>query len=242
MDIYGVLETEWARIAVTRTAARRLKRWAATAPSLGGWATPAALVSAIVADRQWGRPDPRLAALVEVAGDRLAARAVLQAILPGLAAEPVLHCRYHRPLAGPSDDPDDVVAELVAAAWEVIAERAGVSLADPENGLVRSAAERVRTRRRAEARIQARLTSLPATTEGGTAGLYDARSAAEEVVVSLVEAVRSRTVTARQAGLVYSVRVARIPGRAAGRRYGMTAGQVYYTVETAEAALRRASA
>ena len=49
-------------------------------------------------------------------------------------------------------------------------------------------------------------------------------------MVTLVDAVRANTVTARQADLVYNVRVARVSGREAGRRYGMTPGQVFHTI------------
>ena len=219
-----------------------LERWCSAEPALAGSADLAGLVEAIVAARRWRQGDPRLAALVRLAGDDLAARAVLQAVLPGLAAEPLRYHRHHWRLIEPADDPDDVTVELVGAAWEVIRDRAGTTLADPENTVVRAAAEKLRTARRAEARTRARTTSLSALGRPGHVGLDDARSSAEWVMLGLLDALRARQVTARQAELLYNVRVARISGREAGRRYGMTPGQVFHSIDLAEAALARASA
>lgn len=242
MNFYAALEAEWAALAATASAAQHLHRWCAQELALAGPATPGTLVAAVVADRRWGRRDPRLAALVRLADDDLAARAVLQCVLPGLRAEPIRCRRHHWSLADPVDDLDDVTAELVGAAWEVIRARAGTTLADPENTIVRAAAEKLRTRRRAEARTQARTIPLAGMAEAGQVGVEAARSTAERVMVTLLDAVRAETVTARQADLLYNVRVARVSGREAGRRYGMTPGQVFHALSVAETALQRASA
>lgn len=242
MNLYAALEAEWTALAATAQAAQHLARWCAREPALAGPATPATLVAEVVADRRWRRADPRLAALVRLAADDLAARAVLQCVLPGLRAEPMRCRRHHWSLADPVDDLDDVTTELAGAAWEVIRARAGITLADPENTIVRAAAEKLRTRRRAEARTRARIIPLAGMAESGQVGVHDARSIAERVMVALVDAVRAETVTARQADLLYNVRVARLSGREAGRRYGMTPGQVFHAVGVAETALQRASA
>lgn len=242
MDLYAALDAEWAALAATASATQHLAGWCAREPALGGSTTATELVAAVVADRRWGRGDPRLAALVRLAVDNLAARAVLQCVVPGLRAEPMRCRRHHWSLADPVDDLADVTAELVGAAWEAIRARAGTTLADPENTLVRAAAEKLRTRRRAEARTRARTVPLAGMAEAGQVDVEDARSTAERVMVTLVDAVRAETVTARQADLLYNVRVARISGREAGRRYGMTPGQVFYAVGVAETALQRAIA
>lgn len=242
MNLYAALDAEWAALAGTAQAAQHVANWCAREPALAGLATPATLVAAIVADRRWGRADPRLAALVRLAGDDFAARAVLQCVLPGLRAEPMRCRRHHWSLADPLDDLDDATVELVGAAWEAIRARAGTTLADPENTLVRTAAEKLRTRRRAEARTRARTIPLAGIPEPGHVGVEAARSTAERVMVTLLDAVRAETVTARQADLLYNVRVARISGREAGRRYGMTSGQVFHALAVAEIALQRASA
>jgi hypothetical protein len=258
MNVYAALDAEWSALAGTAPAGQHLHRWLQREPTLAGPTTPADLVAAVVVDRRWGRADPRLAALVRLAADDLAARAVLQCVLPGLRAEPLRYHRYHWRLAGPGDDLDDVTVELVGAAWEAIRARAGTTLADPENTVVRAAAEKLRTRRRAEARTRARSLPLARTGDGGPAGVHDARTTgvrdarttgvhearttAERVMVALLDAIRAETVTARQADLVFNVRVARISGRDAGRRYGMTPGQVFHALSVAETALQRASA
>jgi hypothetical protein len=244
MHVYKALDAEWAGLAASLPARNQQERWQRSEAVLVGWDSPAAVVTAIIAARRWGHGDPRLAALLRLAAeDDLAVRAVLQAILPGLRAEPLRYSRHHCRLAEPGDDLEEVTAELVGAAWEAIRARAGTTLVDPENTLVRAAVEKLRTRRRAEARTQARMVSLPSGEQGGRAvEIADARSAAEQVVAILVDAVRANTVTARQADLFYAVRVARISGRAAGRRYHLTPGQVFHTIGRAETALVRASA
>jgi hypothetical protein len=241
MNLFAALDAEWAALATTAQAAQHVAGWCVREPALAG-STPMELVVAVVADRRWGRADPRLTALVRLAADDLAARAVLQCVLPGLRAEPMYCRRHHWSLADPADDLADVTAELVGAAWEAIRARAGTTLADPENTLVRAATEKLRTRRRAEARTRARTVPLVGMAVAGQVDVDDARSAAERVMVTLVDAVRAETVTARQADLLYNVRVARISGREAGRRYGMTPGQVFHALSVAETALQRASA
>ena len=243
MNIYAALDAEWATLANTTSARNALSRWQQREPTLIDSPTPASLVASITSARRWGRSDPRLGALLRLADENLAARAALQAVLPGLRAEPLRYWRHHCRLAEPGDDLDEVTAELVGAAWEVIRSRAGQTLDDPENTLVRAAVEKLRTRRRAETRRQARQAPLPPdSTSGRITQLHEARSSAEQVVAVLVDAVRANTVTARQADLVYAVRVARISGRTAGQRYGMTPGQVFHTIDRAETALTRASA
>jgi hypothetical protein len=242
MNVYAALDAEWSGLAGTASATHRLYRWSLREPALAGPTTPAELVRAVVAGRRWGRGDPRLAALVRLAADDLAARAVLQCVLPGLRAEPLRYRRHHWRLAEPVDDLDDVTAELVGAAWETIRARAGTTLADPENTLVRAAAEKLRSRRRAEARARARTLPLDELSEDGRVGVDDARSTAERVMVTLLDAIRADTVTVVQADLLFNVRVARVSGRDAGRRYGMTPGQVFHAVGVAETALQRAIA
>lgn len=240
--LYGRLDADWARVGASEAARESLSRWQETEPILAGWVTPASLVATIVASREWGNPDPRLAALVRLADERLAARAVLQAILPGLAAEPLFYPRHHSRLGGRDERAEDVAADLVGAAWEAIRARAGTTLADPENTLVRAAAGRLRTKRRIELRTRSRTAILEASGEGGRADIGDARSGAEQAVLILVDAVRDRRLTARQAELFYGVRVARVSGTTAARAYGLTRGQVFYAVTVAETVVRRAIA
>jgi hypothetical protein len=242
MNVYKVLEQEWARISATPAALRRLAIWGSTEPVLAGARTPAQLVSSIIAKRRWSGSDPRLVALLRLAVDPFAARAVLQAILPGLRCEPLSLPRYGIAPAGPDEEFEDVAVELLAAAWETIRTRAGQTMDHPEKRIVRAATEVLRTRRRLEARHLTKVEVTATPPEGPTCNLDDARSTAERVLAALLDAVRAGTVTARQAELLYVVRVIGTPGHFAGRPHGMSRGQVFYDISAAEQALRRACA
>lgn len=242
MNVYRVLEQEWARISATPAALGRLDAWAADETVLAGAQSPAELVSSIIASRRWSSGDPRLVALLRLAADPFAARAVLQAILPGLRTEPLSMARYGFAPAGPDDEYEDVAVDLLAAAWETIRTRAGQTLDHPEKRIVRAATEVLRTRRRLEARRLTRVEVTASPAEGAICSLDDARSAAERVLGALLDAVRQGTVTPRQAELLYTVRVIGTPGYTAGEAHGMSPGQVFYDIHTAERALRRACA
>ena len=102
------LDNEWRRIAASDEARRALPGWAKAYPALGG--------ASDVSDLLRRRRDPReagriLAALAYLAPtDALAARALLQALLPGLVCLAAT--------AGPDDA--DAIEEVIALAWERI--------------------------------------------------------------------------------------------------------------------------
>jgi hypothetical protein len=111
------LDQEWSVLARSPRARRALMRWAATQPALTGYRN---LDDVLQARRDPDRARPVLHALAVLAPvDDLAARTLLQAMIPGLVC-----------LSGTSgnDDPD-AIDELVSLAWERIrtypAHRAG---------------------------------------------------------------------------------------------------------------------
>lgn len=104
------LDREWVGLEASPTARRRLARWAEMEPALAGYATLSQVLTGRDADRAGAQAI--LAALARLAADdELAARTLLQALLPGLV---VVAAR--EPLAGDQG----CVAELVALAWERI--------------------------------------------------------------------------------------------------------------------------
>lgn len=112
MQLFRELDREWARLASSRGARTRLEAWARDELALRYRRSLNELVATIRA----GRPeesDGLLAALVRLAADDvLAARAVLQSLVPGLR---VLARTYSW-----VDDADEVDAIIVGAAWERI--------------------------------------------------------------------------------------------------------------------------
>jgi hypothetical protein len=113
-DLVERLEAEWPALAAGPVAAR-LRTWAQAEPALAGFATPQQVLRHLLS-RGSTHPtkDAVLAALVRQArSDPLAARFVLQALLPGLKG-----------LAGrlllEADERDEVWSALLAHCWERI--------------------------------------------------------------------------------------------------------------------------
>jgi DNA-directed RNA polymerase specialized sigma24 family protein len=116
MSVFTELDREWHDVGTSRNARHRLQTWTSSSPALAGYATPAELV--IDANRR-GDPlgsDQILVAVTRhaIAGDDLAGRTLLQAILPGLKAltrryQPIGSARGH-----------DTANLVLAYAWEHI--------------------------------------------------------------------------------------------------------------------------
>lgn len=102
------LDREWDRIASGPSARRAVIRWANTHEALAGLVD---LDDVLAARRHAERADPILRALVTMAADdELAARTLLQALLPGLV---------HLARTTGNDDPA-AIEELISIAWERI--------------------------------------------------------------------------------------------------------------------------
>ena len=102
------LDREWAELATSPRARRALMRWVNTKPDLAGNHD---LVDVLAARRDPARSGPVLKALASLAADDdIAARTLLQAVLPGLIT-----------LAACSGNGDDAALdEMVSLAWERI--------------------------------------------------------------------------------------------------------------------------
>lgn len=217
-NLIGALQDEWGAVADSSRYREALGRWQVTEPDLAGFSSPAGVVV-------WCRaqPDPREAnrpvgALLRVAGDPLAARTLLQLIIPGLtvrigrAMGREAQCRR---MAGVKDE---LVQEVVAAAWERIVALAGTSPKWPACVLVEGAWRRVRQRRETARACQRRLWPLEAAREAVDAEWT--RTTAEELTVCLIEAVREGRLQPGQAGVVYTTRVLGVPPKALAGRCG----------------------
>jgi hypothetical protein len=115
--VIDLLEREWDQLEGSPASARRLRRLAAAEPALTPFAT-LGLLRRFVEDRA-SRPDQRDAVLIALVrqangdgGDDLAARTVLQLLLPGCKALVRRYCW--------TDSPDEVAAAVVAEAYERI--------------------------------------------------------------------------------------------------------------------------
>jgi len=204
-NLFRALGDDWMSWADGPPARATMKRWAQVEPALAGLVSPAAIVK-----RCHVRGDPEaanavLGAVLRLADEELAARTVLQAVLPSLAAR-VRRCVRGRGVisVGEQERLADLDQEVVTAALERIRELAGTSPSWPANAIVLETWRRVRRVAIAESRRKASVVSLMAAVDR-PAG--PPRSKAEEVAALLVEAVASQTVPAQSAAVVYSTRV-----------------------------------
>lgn len=116
MSVFTELDREWHDLGVSRLARSRLREWTACSPTLQGYSTPAELVADANRRGDPVRSDRLLVAVTRyaIAGDDLAGRTLLQAILPGLRAitrryQPIGRARGH-----------DIANLVLAHAWEHI--------------------------------------------------------------------------------------------------------------------------
>ena len=146
-NLIQALQDDWDALSDSPGYRAALGRWQQSEPALGGFDSPAGVV-------RWCRshPDPKEAnppvgALLRVAADPVAARTLLQVILPGLnirigrAAGKEGRCRRS------GGGLDELAQEVLAAAWERITLLAGTSPAWPACVLVEGAWRRVRHQR-----------------------------------------------------------------------------------------------
>ena len=156
MNVCDRMTEDWAAISSTPAAAARQAAWAEREVALAGYRTPAALVAATVGADPAKRA-AALSALIRQGRDPFAARTALQLLLPALARVPLFVGYRCAPIASPGDEPDAARTELLGSAWEELSARAGTEVADPEVRIVRSAADRLRTRRRRAGRTARRV-------------------------------------------------------------------------------------
>ena len=165
-NLYRMLEAEWNRQAHSSSARAACARWARTEPALEGITSPAELVSRCAARGQPETSAALLRAVLRHAGsDQWAARTVLQAVLPGLAAV----ARRARPLVhpdGPWQGVDELDQFVVTAAYQRIASLAAEPPRRwPASAIVARTWKRVRRFAEQDAQRRARLTRLSAVTE-----------------------------------------------------------------------------
>jgi len=239
------LDQEWR--ALTRSVAFReqVRRWSAGEPALTAWTVAWTVDRAVgLAPVTWDGYEPAgsgaavLSALLRLATSPVAARALLQALLPRLRSERVLVPAYGHGVGERWQGAADTVADLVAECFAAISRHAGEDRDDVARLLLREATRRLRTVRRAQHRYQERTVPMRAALDAwATTDLAASRSTAEWLAVALTDAVRSQSLSAAQARLVYATRVKGLPASEVGRCHGMRPKAVYYALAQAESAL-----
>lgn len=191
MDPFTALDRDWDALATGPPARRAMSVWAEGLPSLAGYESPAHLVADIA---RLGNPEQscRLLAhlLLLARANALAARAVLQAVTPGLRAAAGRRWRTASG-NGPWPSYDDIAADTISAAWEAIRSHAGQRHDRPARIIVRFAKGRLRRaheRWRATYRHLAELTDETERTQSAIDAALDAEQQALNIITDALQA------------------------------------------------------
>lgn len=202
--LYRLLEDDWSHTGRGCDATAALARWTERHPALDGFANPAAVVDDC--HSRDGRASALVGAVLAEAGDDpWAARTVLQAVLPGIAAVARRASCYvggQRPVWQTGDELDQ---DVVHIALERIQSLAGTAPAYPCRAVVDGTWQRVRHHAASVRRVLAARVDVDA---GAAAVASGDRSGLEELGLAVIEAVDAGTLGILDAGLVYSCHVA----------------------------------
>ena len=220
-------------------ARRAMRTWIERARSLDAYDSPAALVADI---GRMGNPERSCRLIAEVLvladHDTLAARAVLQAVIPGLRRAAGQRWRTASG-NGPWPSYDDVAADTISAAWEAIHARAGEHHAYPARVIVRFAAGRLR---RAHERWRTTDRDLVELTDetGPSQSASDAAHGTEQrAVIVITDALQAGIIDPKEASILMATAVHGHSVTAAEYALGWTPKSGYRILNRARQALRK---
>jgi hypothetical protein len=232
-ELFRRLSSEWLTLTSSRSATGVLRRWAAAEPSLAGLDS---LADVVLECHRRGQPAEAaavLSALLRQARDPLAARAVLQALTPGLVRI-VERVRHQISWVGPLGvwpTLSDASAEVVAFAVEAIHGVTGRSVRWPQSLILDSVWHKVQ----AAARRWRRWGCGEAVPQP----VDDAVHPAAQLAGLIGEAVQRGRVSRADAELVWRYRVADEPARVIAVERGCSPVALRARRERAEQALAR---
>ena len=231
-SLFRALEADWLVVGFGDRAAGRLARWAADDPTLEGFGSPAQLVARCHSRIDPGWSNRALQALLRVgAADPLAARTVLQALIPALAG---LARRAKTAAALCNSEGEHWDQEVVAIAWEQIVSLSADPPPWPAMAIVNLTWSRLRTVIDRQRRQMGRDVPLD---DHPIEHTVEARSAAERLVLILGEAVRRGAMDRDSAAVILCTRVLGFSPAEAARAAGRTPASIYKQRERAERSL-----
>lgn len=201
--LFEALDADWATVGTSPQARASFGRWALVEPALTGMTSPA---DAVRSCRSGAPAAPVLGALLRHADEPLAARAVLQAVVPALRSQAARRVGGVRQLVSGQrwEAGEDFDADVVEVALRRIAELAGTSPPWPAQAICEATwmAMRCRLVRSARWGMVSGLNDDAADVEASPE-----RSDAEALTVALVGAVRAQWLPVDDAGVIYATRV-----------------------------------
>jgi len=206
-DLFRDMDHQWRHDGRSRAARAALTRWSGRQPDLGRFASPAELVAA-AHDRTDAAARDDLEGLThEAATDPLAARTVLQALVPGLTCLAHDNARMVGDDTQPFASSEELDQFLACTAFQRITEVAAEADRFRLRIVLDSTWARLRSYARAHHRDQDR--HLTFDDDVATdAPAPPARTPAEELAMLLVDVVERGVLRDIDAGVVYTTRVA----------------------------------
>jgi DNA-directed RNA polymerase specialized sigma24 family protein len=234
--VFSALQREWTTVGSDASARRATRKWVTAAPALVGFASPAEVVATIARPGDPARSCALLAELLVIADtDELAARAVLQAILPGL--HHAARRRWQPTTAGPWTHADDVAADAVSAGWAAIRDHAGQRCERPAAIIIRTVEGRLR-RAHDTWRRRAAPTLPPGEPEPSQSALDAALTIEEQAMELVADAVRAGVVSSAEAELLLATGVLGYTLREVGRLTAADGNAAYRRLHLARASLK----
>ena len=202
--LFEALDAEWAVVGASPRARAAFESWAMVEPALAGVASPAEAVRSCRAAMP-GAAAAMLGALLRHAGEPLAARSVLQAVVPALRTLAARRAGGSRQLTRHTwEAGEDFEADVVEVALRRIAELAGTSPPWPAQAICESTWMTLRA-----ALVRSSRWGTPASLDDDVADVVagPARSGAEALALAVVDAVRAQQLAVDDARVIYATRV-----------------------------------
>jgi hypothetical protein len=203
--LFEALDAEWATVGTSPEARAAFGRWAMEEPALAGMNSPAEAVASCRGAAP-ATSAPVLGALLRHAKEPLAARAVLQTVVPSLRIQAARRVGGARQMVSGQgwEAGDDFDADVVEVALRRIAELAGTSPPWPAQAICESTWMTMRC-----ALVRSARWGTPATLDEDVASREASpeRSDAEALTVALVDAVRAQCLPVDDAAVIYTTRV-----------------------------------
>lgn len=236
---FTALDRDWNAVATGPPARRAVRSWGEGIPSLAGYDTPAELVADI---GRLGDPERscRLLAhlLIQADQDNLAARAVLQAAIPGLRGAAGQRWRTASG-NGPWPSYDDVAADTISAAWEAIHARAGEHHAYPARVIVRFAAGRLRRAHERWHTTNRDLVELTDETGPSQPAIEPVLGAEQQALTLITDALHARVIDPEEAAILIATAIHGQTVASAERTLGWAPKSGYRLLERGRLALRK---
>lgn len=202
--LFDVLDAEWEVVCASPQAPVAFGRWAMVEPALAGMASPAEAVRSCRAATP-AAAAAVLGALLRHAGDPLATRAVLQAVVPALRTLAARRAGGSRHLTRQAwEAGDDFEADVVEVALRRIAVLAGTSPTWPAQAICESTWMTLRA-----ALVRSSRWGPPTSLNVDVANVVasPARSGAEALALAVVGAVQAHRLAVDDARVIYATRV-----------------------------------